>query len=258
MSENETNQEKKQVQIVITGQVPYIAMLQTILRTSQRGADYFESIEKIMASDEAWELIYNKLEDDMAHKNCAFYSFEKAPNTIDLSVTCMMMSASNTFSASKKDVIMTTDTVFVTHMIMEQAWAHSDNAFKPVRNMGREEFKSTVLTISKTEHPVFAVNEEIALLHGYFSRDTWNLLRTIIGPVDLPKEAYASGQGDDAIYGLMLLLGESFEALAMLADKEDSSWEEHVTQDFEKIMHSFGRGTKENETDNVISSKEDK
>ena len=255
MSENETKQDESH-EIVVSGKVPYLAILATLLRESKDDKTFFDIVDETMTNDEKWKEVYSILEDDASHKNITYFSFPKETNSLDLAVSCMVMSASNTFSNTKKDVVITPSTIYVTQLVLEQAWKSVGKDFGTNKTLTREDFKENMLALSNTDRAVIPVDEEIALLHGRFSRDTWKLLHSIVSPVDLPKSAYKTGDGKDEVYGYTFMVGDSYEALALLCDTEAKSWDEHVAEDFNKIILSFKK-EKTSEEDNNVSGDKD-
>jgi len=258
MSEKEAQQagQAEPKELVMTGKVPYLAILGTLLKSSNDSESYFGFIDEMMHKDEVWDEAYNNVESDPLHKSSSYFSFAKTVDSSDLAVSCLILAASNTFSNNRKDVLLTHTTVYVTHLILEQVWKGKDKTFAPAKTLTREEFKKNVISLSKSGSAVIPVEQEMALLHGSFCKDTWNILSSIVAPVSLPKSAYRQGKGTDEVYGLMFMIGEAYEALAMLCDAKDSAWDEHIANDFSKIMLSFTKEEKVAKDNNVPSDKD--
>jgi hypothetical protein len=240
--ENENNSDTKGTPIDISVDVPYLSLYHRIITEAESGEDVVSITNDIISGKIKWENIIQEYKDDIRMHELMVVSLTKTEEAEGFIQGLLLLSASNTYLNTKKEVLLTGSRVYTNLSLMQRVWEVSNNKtempFNPVLSLEKEGFHDTIHALSSALS-VIPVGQDISYLHGTFSKDTWNILNGIIGTPVTTQMYGANIDSNTELLGGLLLFGDAIESLASVVEKMSNSDSPHIKKDMEKIKTSF-------------------
>lgn len=238
-------------------EVPYLALYNRLLSESSSGEDIANKIALVSSDRLDWETFLSAYRKEDRMEELITLSFPRVPESEDLAISLLIVSSSNTYFNIKKDVLFTASTVYTNAFLFRAVWEINDNEgkpssstmdkFDPLKSLNKEDFLKTINLISNGKS-VIPVAKEITLLHGSFSRDTWQLLGSMITKPITTKSFGSETDGETKLLGTMTLIGDSTEALVGAVRHMKDHEVSHIRDDMAVIAESFAGDKDENNT----------
>jgi len=244
----ENNKDKESKMAISVSVSPMSIVLATIAYLLEAKIK-IEKIEKLLSNRKELYDVVEELQEDDTFRSRVIGTISTSDDSRAIIDAMLFVSASNSYSTSKKDVVLTAGEAIFPLKLFEVTWERGMNKDKEeIKKINLlEAVKGIDEKVNLNEvisgRGVVGLEANLSVVVGDLSIDTWALLSYIVGQPISPfsgKRAKTSGR----FFNMLPLYGNMAYSLMLLCKTEDKSiFSKAVQRDLEELAKGFSNET---------------
>ena len=244
MKDNKVEENKMAISVSVSPMSIIVGVTAHLLEAKTK----MDKVEKLLSDRKRLYDVVKELQEDDTFRNRVVATMPISDNSRAIIDAMLFVSASNSYSTSKKDVILTVEEAVFPLKLFEVTWERGAKEREEVTKINLLEVVKGIdeginLTEIVAERGMIGLEPNLSIVTGDFSIDTWILLSYIVGHPISPfsgKRAKTSGR----FFNMMLLYGNMAYSLMLLCKTEDKSlFSKAVQKDLDEIAKGFSNET---------------